>query len=953
MKTLDWNEYEKTARLCVAEGCVLLENNGVLPLKKNQKVSIFGRIQANYFKSGTGSGGKVNVDKVWNIGEALENSGKVSVNKELEKIYEKWIEKNPFDEGLGWGMEPWAQKEMPLSKKIVADARAVSDVALVMIGRTAGEDKDNSLTEGSYLLSNDEKNMLRLVRDCFDKMVVLLNVGNIIDMSFVDEFKPDAVMYIWQGGMVGCLGTADVLTGDVNPCGKLTDTIAYHMCDYPSDRWFGGENENFYCEDIFVGYRYFETFAKDKVRYPFGFGLSYSDFEIMPKSFENCFDSKTVNLSVEILNKGDFDGKEVVQIYVKCPNGKLGKVERVLVDFEKSSVLKKFGSETIAFEIPYYSFASFDDGEGVDSASSVSSASGDNSASAATESRCCDTKSGSSENAWILESGEYVFFAGSDVRSAKEIGRFCLDDLLILQQCEQACAPVRAFDRMHRDENGNLVMKKVPLCTVDMREKRTKNLPTEIPQVNTENYKLCDVLENKVSMEDFVAQFNDDDLSCIICGEGMGSSLVTAGTASAFGGVSSRLRDTFGIPAVCCDDGPSGMRNDCGAKAFSLPNGTCLACTFNKSLVESLYSFTGLEMCSCKVENLLGPGMNIHRHPLNGRNFEYFSEDPFVTGQIGLAMLKGLMSAGVTGTIKHFCANNQETRRHWQDSVVSQRALREIYLKGFEIAVRNGANSVMTTYGKLNGLYTSSSYDLNTVILRKEWGFTGIVMTDWWAFINEIGREPDKSNFAAMVRAQNDLYMCCSDGSRNADGDNTLASLENGNLSRAELQRAAMNICNHVMHTQAMARLMGTNQKIEIINRPVSKDEADLDDVIFYVVEHDKPFEIDLSQKNSVAGTNYILSFDVRDIGTYRLTLSGSSELGELAQLPCSLFFQGIPTATFVFNGSNGKTVSIAKDIACPTRFSTFRLFVSQNGLKLDKLKVEFVGKEFTSFFNI
>ena len=925
MKTLDWNEYEKTARLCVAEGCVLLENNGVLPLKKNQKVSIFGRIQANYLKSGTGSGGKVNVDKVWNIGEALEKSGKVSVNKELENVYKKWIEKNPFDEGLGWGMEPWAQKEMPLSEKIVSDASAASDVALVMIGRTAGEDKDNSLTEGSYLLSEDEKNMLRLVRSGFDKMVVLLNVGNIIDMSFVDEFKPDAVMYIWQGGMVGCLGTADVLTGTVNPCGKLTDTIAYNMCDYPSDKWFGGENENFYCEDIFVGYRYFETFAKDKVRYPFGYGLSYSDFEILPKKFENCFDSKTVSLSVLALNRGQIDGKEVVQVYVKCPNGKLGKAERVLVDFEKTSELKKSCSETISFEIPYYSFASFDD----------------------------SGKEKSSENAWILESGEYVFYAGSDVRSACEIGRFCLENLLILQQCEQACAPVRSFERMGRDENGNLFMEKVPLCTLDMREKRIKNLPAEISQVHTENFKLRDVLEKKVSMEDFVAQFTDDDLSCIIRGEGMGSSLVTAGTASAFGGVSPRLRETFGIPAVCCDDGPSGMRNDCGAKAFSLPNGTCLACTFNKSLVEKLYSFTGLEMCSCKVENLLGPGMNIHRHPLNGRNFEYFSEDPVVTGKIGLAMIKGLQSAGVTGTVKHFCANNQETRRHWQDSVVSQRALREIYLKGFEIAVRNGADSVMTTYGKLNGLYTSSSYDLNTVILRKEWGFKGIVMTDWWAFINEIGCEPDKSNFAAMVRAQNDLYMCCSDGSRNADGDNTLVSLQNGKLTRAELQRAAMNVCNHVMHTQAMARLIGTNETIEIINRPVSNDEANLDDVIFYVVEHDKPFEIDLSQKNSVAGTNYILSFDVRDIGTYRLTLFGSSELGELAQLPCSLFFQGIPTATFVFNGSNGKTVSITKDIACPTRFSTFRLFVSQNGLKLEKLKVEFVGKEYKSFFNI
>ena len=234
-----------------------------------------------------------------------------------------------------------------------------------------------------------------------------------------------------------------------------------------------GENENFYCEDIFVGYRYFETFAKDKVRYPFGYGLSYSDFEILPKKFENCYDSKTVSLSVEVLNRGQIDGKEVVQVYVKCPNGKLGKAERVLVDFEKTSELKKSCSETISFEIPYYSFASFDD----------------------------SGKEKSSENAWILESGEYVFFAGSDVRSACEIGRFCLENLLILQQCEQACAPVRSFERMCRDENGNLFMEKVPLCTLDMREKRIKNLPAEISQVHTENFKLRDVLEKKVSME--------------------------------------------------------------------------------------------------------------------------------------------------------------------------------------------------------------------------------------------------------------------------------------------------------------------------------------------------------------------------------------------------------------------------------------------------------------------
>lgn len=923
MKILDWKEYENVARAAVAEGCVLLENNGVLPFKKNEKVAIFGRIQANYYKSGTGSGGKVYVDKVWNIGEALEATGVVKINKNLEKIYAEWIEKNPFDEGLGWGMEPWSQEEMPLTDEIAQNAAKESDVAVVIIGRTAGEDKDNSATEGSYLLTALERQTLKKVRENFRKTVVLLNTGNIIDMSFTDEFSPDAVMYIWQGGMVGALGAADVLVGKTNPCGKLTDTIAFDISDYPSDKNFGNENGNFYCEDIFVGYRYFETFAKDKVRYPFGFGLSYSDFEIKSSDFFNDSDARKINFNIEIFNKGNFDGKEVVQIYVKCPNGNLGKPEKVLVAFEKSEILKKNRGEKINFSVNYYDFASYDD-------SGVSGF----------------------KNAWVLEAGEYSVFAGGDVRSAREIGKFKIENTIAIKQCEEACAPQKSFERMCRDLNGNLATQQVPLCSIDMRERRKERLPAEIKRTQFCNHKLCDVLNGSVNMSDFIAQFSDEDLACLARGEGMGSSLVTAGTASAFGGVSERLREKFGVPCVCCDDGPSGMRNDCGAKAFSLPNGTCLACTFNKNLVKKLYGFTGLEMRACNVENLLGPGMNIHRHPLNGRNFEYFSEDPFLTGQIGSAMVKGLMEQGVTGTIKHFCANNQEKMRYAQDSVVSQRALREIYLKGFEIAVKNGANSVMTTYGMLNGLYTSSSYDLNTTILRKDWGFNGIVMTDWWALINEPDVAPNKTNLAAMIRAQNDLYMCCSDGSKNADGDNILESLKNGKLTRAELQRAAVNVCSHVMKTQAAARLYDFAEKVEIVNCPQKNEDVNLSDVTLYVVKKNEPFDVDLSQKNSGAGSNFIFSLDVQDLGTYKMTLTGSSDLGELAQLPCVLFFQGIPIANFVFNGSNGKTVSVSKEIPYPSRFCCLRLFVPQNGLKLQNLKVEFLKDECKPFVN-
>ena len=259
-----------------------------------------------------------------------------------------------------------------------------------------------------------------------------------------------------------------------------------------------------------------------------------------------------------------------------------------------------------------------------------------------------------------------------------------------MEECSQNVAPVLPFERMKPEikEDGSVFMDHDPVPTgreVDA-EKRCQALPKEISYTGDQGYKLKDVADKKITMEQFIAQFDDDDLSCIIRGEGMGSPKVTPGTAAAYGGVSEHLRQ-MGIPCGCCSDGPSGMRIDCGIKAFSLPNGTLMACTFNLPLIEKLYSFTGREMISNKIDNILGPGMNIHRNPLNGRNFEYFSEDPYLTGKMAVAQIRGLKNAGVTGTIKHFAGNNQETKRTESDSVMSERALREIYLKGFEIAV--------------------------------------------------------------------------------------------------------------------------------------------------------------------------------------------------------------------------------------------------------------------------
>lgn len=919
-RVLDWAVYENTAREMVAEGLVLLKNdNKALPLKQGETVSVFGRMQNHYYKSGTGSGGMVNVAKVVGILDALNECKDVNVNQKLAETYAAWDKEHPVELGLGWGQEPWSQAEMPVTEELVQEAAGESDSAIVIIARTAGEDKDNTLEKGAFMLTDIETDMLRLVRENFQKMVVLLNVGGLIDMSFLDTISPDACMYVWQGGMVGGYGVVDVLVGDVSPSGKLTDTIAYDIKDYPAYDNFGGEERNFYAEDIYVGYRYFETFAKDKVRYPFGYGLSYTDFKIGVKHASLDFEKGVANICVKVTNTGKRLGKEVVQVYGEMPQGKLGKPSRVLIDFAKTKELVPGLSDELKFEIPLDRMASFDD-------------------SGATGHRNC----------YVLEAGDYTIHVGNSIRNTTECLFFELAETVELKKLQEALAPYEKFDRMKPfcDENGRMLIEyeETPLVTVDMYDRREQELPEEIPVTGDKGITLLDVKEGRASIDEFIAQFDDEDLACFVRGEGMGSSLVTAGTASAFAGVSPNLI-AHKIPSVCCDDGPSGMRLDSGMKAFSLPNGTLCGCSFNKELNTRLYALLGLEMTANKVEVLLGPGMNIHRHPLNGRNFEYFSEDPYLTGSIATAQLEGLKSSGVSGTIKHFCGNNQEYHRHTMDSVISQRALREIYLKGFEIAVKSGyADSVMTTYGLVNGLYTAGSYDLNTTILRNEWGFTGVVMTDWWASINRRGMEPDANDFATMIQAQNDMYMCCPDGSKNMGGDNVLEALQDGRILRAELQRIAKNVCSFAMDTNAFKRLVGEPVNIEIINRPKQADDFSIDDVEYINVDRD--ILIDLTEKASTADTNYVIALDVEHPGEYEVSLRGSSTLEKLAQLPCTLFFNGFPVSNFTFNGTDGKDVVIRKEVKFYGRFNVLRLYVKSNGLDLKDIKFSF-EKEF------
>lgn len=914
-RVLDFEKYTAKARQAVAEGQVLLLNqNHVLPLPKGSHVAVFGRMQLHYYKSGTGSGGMVNVNKVTGILEALEESEDVQVYEPLVDVYREWEKDHPFDEGVGWGNEPWSQEEMELNEALVEEAAEKNEYAIVILARTAGEDKDNKMLEGAYCLTSIEEDMLQKVRKSFAKMIVLLNTGNIMDMSFMDQYRPDAVMYVWQGGMIGGLGTVDVLTGKVCPSGRLSDTIAAQMSDYPADPYFGGLEQNLYVEDIYVGYRYFESAAKSKVLYPFGFGLSYTTFSMEADGFS--YAENQVSFVMKVTNTGSVAGKEVVQVYAKAPLGKLGKPARVLIDFKKTKELMPGECETLTFAIPTSVFASYNE---------VSTA--------------------GMPVGWVLEAGEYTIYAGGNVRDAYAVGSFTLDELQIVEECRSALAPTTAFKRMkmtaaneHAEAAGvyEVAMEEVPLRVVSPEEKRNAELPESYEMTGDRGIKLADVKAGKATLDEFVAQLTEEELASIVRGEGMGSPKVTAGTAAAFGGVTKSLLEK-GIPCGCCDDGPSGMRLDSGMKAFSLPNGTLLACTFNTQLNEELYAFTAVEMIKNRVDILLGPGMNIHRHPLNGRNFEYFSEDPLLTGKMAAAQVRGLKSAGMTGSLKHFCGNNQETRRHTSNSIISERALREIYLRGFEIAVKEAkADAVMTTYGPVNGIWTSSNYDLVTDILRKQWGFEGVVMTDWWAYVCREGDKPAKTDFATMVKAQNDLYMVCPDSEKNEHGDNTVESLHDGSLTLGELQRCAKNICRFMMNTHAFMRMQNEEDTIEILGAEEGFEEC-VGDLTYYKV--DREVVIDLSGHEISKGTSIDFALDLEQLGYYKAELTAKSDLGELAQIPVTLSFAGTPRGVYTFNGTNGQWVTQTREADLGMKYAIMRLYFPQNGIEVKQIK--------------
>jgi len=767
-------EMAELARRAGAEGCVLLKNDGTLPLQAGKTVAVFGRCQLDWFYVGYGSGGDVNPPYRVDLMEGLKNAG-IPFDEKVAKTYADWCfsEDNKADHGW-WGHWPMSHPEMPLEQSLVSEAAKRSDTAIVIIGRAAGEDRENTLTKGSYYLTDEETAMLDTVTSAFKHVAVVMDIGSIMDMAWVNSYgdKLSAILIAWQGGMESGNAVADVLTGRVNPCGKLADTIAKSYEDYPSSTSFGGKAFNNYTEDIFVGYRYFETFAKDKVLYPFGYGLSYTTFEINPLGLKQ--ENATYSVAAQVTNTGTVAGRETVMLWCAAPQGKLGKAAKVLVAYGKTKLLAPGESESVTLCFDEKTIASFD-----------------------------DTGKTGFVNAFVLEEGEYKFFLGDAL-----VGTVNVAETRVTKQCEEACGIKDPFMRMIAvEENGKMIVEQemLPKGNTDLRQRILARLPEEITFTGDKGYKLSDVAKGQVSLDAFIAQLNDKELEALTRGEGcMGSALGVAGNAGAFGGVLTSLREK-GIPPVITADGPSGLR----LKKYCalIPNGTALACTFDDELIQQLFVHIGKEMIKHGVDVVLSPGMNIHRNPLCGRNFEYFSEDPLLTGKMAAAIVRGVQSQGVSCCPKHFACNNQETKRNTNDSRVSQRALREIYLRCFEIVVKEAnPHVIMTSYNKINGVWSHYNYDLVTTVLRKEWGFDGVVITDWWMRKSASPEFPGIKDNAYRVRAQVDVLMPGNMGhlhkSYHSDGTLLKTVGKPDGMTRAEIQRTAKNVLSLILKTR-------------------------------------------------------------------------------------------------------------------------------------------------------
>ena len=777
-------EHIALSKEAAQEGMVLLKNEkNLLPLKEGSKIALFGKGSFDYVKGGGGSG-DVNTVYVRNLYEGFKQlNTAVSVYEPISDYYRKNVE-----EQYANGAAPGMTVEPELTAEQVKSARAFTDTAVITLSRFSGEGWDRSSVEydgeynpwatetsmpkisgvifpdGDFYLTKAEKQMIAQVEAQFNKIIVVLNIGGVIDTSWLKEDdKLSAALLAWQGGMEGGLAAAELLTGKVTPSGKLTDSFAASVDDYPSTANFH-ESVDYvdYTDDIYVGYRYFETIPgmAEKVCYPFGFGLSYTQFLL--ENHKAWEENGKVKVSVEVANTGKYAGKEVVQVYVSAPQGVLGKPAKELKAFQKTRLLQPGEKQLVTMEFDRAAMASFDDLGKIAKA------------------------------AFILEKGDYEIYVGTGIKElTKTDFAVKVEENEVVEQLSSKMTPTSLKKRMLADGSFEELPQSEPndpnACIFPKLEPGSEE--AIVPAVRgrerylmmhpykNDAHPLMDVVEGKITLDEFVAQLSDDDLIHLLGGQPNTS----VGNTFGYGNL-----PEYGVPNIMTEDGPAGVRigGECGVHTTAWPCATLLAATWNPDLIEKVGVAGAEELKENNLAVWLTPAVNIHRNPLCGRNFEYYSEDPVLAGKIGAAMVRGIQSQHVGAAVKHFAGNNKETNRKHSDSKVSERALRELYLKVFEIIVKESDPWVMmSAYNMINGHRASENKELLEDILREEWGFKGMVTSDWWT----------RGEHYKELKAGNDVKMASGYPER------VKKALEMGAITREDLVRCAKRVLDLIM----------------------------------------------------------------------------------------------------------------------------------------------------------
>lgn len=680
--------HDRVALRAALEGMVLLKNEeAVLPLAEDATLNVFGAAQYMLRNSATGAG-LINPRWQADFHQAVKEHSHFTVNPEISALYDRLVNVVPSEEEL-------------------RAAKEKSETALIFISRTSGEFLDNKPDKGGYYLTDDEEAMIQAVSEVFEKTVAIINTGYPIDMRWMEKYQIKAALYTGFAGMGAGYALVELLDGRVSPSGHLPDTWALDYYDYPSSANFMNYKEGddvpgekthgvrlFYEEDIYVGYRYFDTFDKP-VQYLFGHGLSYTSFETDVASWSGS--EEGVNVAVKVTNVGGAAGKEVLQLYVGAPDGKLEKPRRVLVDFAKTGLLQAGGSEVLALKASASSFASYDE----------------------------ETSS------YVLESGEYTIWLGESLAKAEAIGSFTIEETKVLKTVTPVARPVEEFHRLSKAEP----FVNQDSCVVSLEErfpvkaKREVFTPAPLKVSGTKKVTFAQLQKDPSLMDDFIAQLSVSELCALNVSTGadwyMPWGNGTAGGTPKFA--------KYGMPAIRVSDGNTGL--NIVKPNIGFPSSCTVAASFSKELAREVGRVIGEESRANGIAVNLGPGMNIHRNILCGRHPEYFSEDPVLAGTMAGYHAMGLERTGTSATYKHLFCNNSETSRKGSHSIVSERALREIYFRVFEIALSiQKPGCLMTSYNALNGIYPAESAQILQKLVRGEWGYDGMIMTDWCSY---------------------------------------------------------------------------------------------------------------------------------------------------------------------------------------------------------------------------